>query len=211
MSAVIIGSGSPVDRDVFEFENINAEYIICADGGLEKAEMLNITPSIIIGDLDSVSKLVLEKYRNEGIETVRYPREKNYTDMELAIEHAVEKGYTDIVLIGAAGSRLDHTLANILLIEKYFKKGINIRLIDNNNRVQIVKNNMEIKNKRGFYVSIVPLTETIEGLTLRGFKYPLHHVKVERGSTLCVSNEISEDIGIIEMKKGSALVFISRD
>lgn len=211
MTAVIIGSGSSVDREVFEGEGINAGYIICADGGLEKAEMLNVSPGIIIGDLDSVNMLLLEKYRNKGVETLRYPAEKNYTDMELAIEHAVEKGYKDIVLIGASGSRLDHTVANILLIEKYYEKGINIRLLDNNNSVQIVERRMEIKNKKHFYVSIVPLTETIEGLTLKGFKYPLINVSVERGSTLCISNEISDSTGFIELDQGHALVFVSKD
>ncbi len=211
MSALIIGSGSDLDKDVFVLENLNIEYVICADGGLEKAEKLDLTPNIIIGDLDSVNKLVLKKYLDMNIEIIKYPSEKNCTDMELAIEHAVEKGFKNIILIGATGSRLDHTIANIMLIEKYYKKGIHIHVIDNNNLIQIVTNSIEIINKKDYFVSIVPITDSIEVVSLIGFKYPLINVKVKRGSTLCVSNQIINEKGTIILGKGVGLVFISKD
>lgn len=211
MSALIIGGGSNIDKYKFESENLNIEYVICADGGLEKVEYLKLNPNIIIGDLDSVDKLVLKKYLDMNIELIKYPAEKNFTDMELAIEHAVEKGFIDIVLIGASGSRLDHTMANIMLIERYYKIGINIKIIDNNNYVQIVTKDMEIINKKNCYVSIVPITNSIEGITLIGFKYPLNDVNVKRGSTLCISNQITNEIGRIILQSGTALVFISKD
>lgn len=211
MSALIIGSGSNIDIEKFESENLNIEYVICADGGLEKAESLNLIPNIIIGDLDSVNKTVLKKYLDMNIQLIKYPAEKNYTDMELAIEYAVEKQFNDIVLIGASGSRLDHTMANIMLIERYYKIGINIKIIDNNNFIQIVTSNMAINNKKDYYVSIVPITDIIVGITLEGFKYPLNDVNVKRGSTLCISNQITSDIGNIILQSGTALVFISKD
>jgi len=211
MSALIIGSGSNIDIEKFESENLNIEYVICADGGLEKAESLNLIPNIIIGDLDSVNKTVLKKYLDMNVELIKYPAEKNYTDMELAIEYAVEKQFKDIVLIGASGSRLDHTMANIMLIERYYKLGINIKIIDNNNYIQIVTSNMVIYNKKNYYVSIVPITDMIVGITLIGFKYPLNDVNVNRGSTLCISNQITSDKGNIILQSGTALVFISKD
>ena len=211
MSALIIGSGSNIDIEKFESENLNIDYVICADGGLEKAENLKLIPNIIIGDLDSVNKIVLKKYLDMNIELIKYPAEKNYTDMELAIEYAVEKQFKDIVLIGASGSRLDHTMANIMLIERYFKIGIKIKIIDNNNYIQIVTSNMVINNKKDYYVSIVPITDIIVGITLVGFKYPLNDVNVKRGSTLCISNQITSDKGNIILQSGTALVFISKD
>ena len=208
-SALIIGSGSNIDKKTFESENIKFEYVICADGGLEKTEYLNLTPNIIIGDLDSVNLNVLKRY--EQTEIVKYPAEKNFTDMELAIEHAVCKGYDEIILIGATGSRLDHSIANILLIEAYHKKSVKIKILDNNNLVQIVTDKMEIQYKKNYFVSIIPLTDMIEGITLEGFKYPLDDVDVQRGSTLCISNQIVKEKGIISFRKGNALVFISKD
>lgn len=211
MSAVIIASGSDIEKHIFEKENINVEFVICADGGLEKAEKLNLIPNIVVGDLDSVSPDVLKHYLNKNLELIKYPEEKDFTDMEIAIEYAVSKNYNDIILVGATGSRLDHTVGNILLLEKYFLNGIKIKILDNNNVVQIIGSKLQIKHKQNSYVSIIPVTEIIEGVTLKGFKYPLTDVTVKRGSTLCISNQIEDEIGIITIEKGNALVFISKD
>ncbi|WP_312699622.1 thiamine diphosphokinase [Sedimentibacter sp.] len=209
MTALIVGNGSDIDKSCIK--NLNIDYVICADGGLEKVKNLGLVPDLILGDFDSVDKSVLEYYKSLNIETVAFPPEKDYTDMELAIDQAVEMGFRDIILAGATGTRLDHSVANMLLIEKYHKIDVNIQIIDNNNFIQIVKDTMTIPFRKNYYVSLIPLSESIEGLTLEGFKYPLNNVNVERGSTLCVSNEISEDAGVIRLKKGSALVFISKD
>ncbi|WP_313346812.1 thiamine diphosphokinase [Sedimentibacter sp.] len=209
MTTLIVGNGSDIDKS--HIEDLNVDYVICADGGLEKVKKLGLIPNLILGDFDSVNKSVLEDYKNLNIETVKFPSEKDYTDMELAISHAVKMGFNDIVLVGASGTRLDHTVANMLLIEKYYKKDINIRIIDNNNFIQIVTESMIIPFRKNYYVSLIPLSENIEGLTLEGFKYPLNNINVERGSTLCISNEVSEDVGLIKLNKGSAFVFISKD
>ena len=211
MTALIIGNGSDLEKSFIE--NINIDYVICADGGLEKAENLNLRPNLILGDFDSVDSTVLDYYKNLNIETVTFPTEKDYTDMELAVEYAVNKGFNNITLIGASGTRLDHTLANIQLLEKYHHMGINIEIIDNNNHIRIISDNsdIEIINKKDYFVSLVPVTETIEGITLEGFKYPLNNVNVKRGTALLISNEITNNVGRIILKKGTALVFISKD
>ncbi|WP_019228505.1 thiamine diphosphokinase [Sedimentibacter sp. B4] len=211
MVALIIANGDDVDKT--SLENINIDYVICADGGLEKAEKLQVVPDLIIGDFDSVHGDVLEKYKRSS-EIMKYPAEKDFTDMELSIEIAVKKGFRDILLVGATGGpRLDHSLANMMLLEKYYKLGINIIIVDNNNKIQIISDNcnMLLDKKRETFVSLIPLTEEINGLTLEGFKYPLDRVVVKRGSTLCVSNEIISDNGRIILEGGTALLFISRD
>src|SRR5690606_5818838 len=106
----IIGNGSDIDKSYIK--DLNIDYVICADGGLEKVNKLGLKPDLILGDFDSVNLSVLEKFKNLNIETVRFPSEKDYTDMELAINHAVNKGFNDIILVGASGTRLDHTVAN---------------------------------------------------------------------------------------------------
>lgn len=209
MTALIIGNGSDIEKE--RIDNINIDYVICADGGLEKAEKLNLRPNLILGDFDSVDSTVLEYYKNLNIETVTFPSEKDYTDMELAINHAIKIGFKDIILVGATGTRLDHTVANLLLIEEYHKKNINIKILDNNNLIQIVNNSMIIPYGKKHFVSIIPLSEKIAGLTLEGFKYPLNNINISRGSTMCISNEITENKGVIKLIKGSALVFISKD
>jgi thiamine pyrophosphokinase len=211
MVALIIANGDDVDK--ISLENMHIDYVICADGGLEKAEKLQVVPDLILGDFDSVDLDVLERYKKKS-EIMKYPAEKDFTDMELSIEIAVKKGYKDIVLVGATGGpRLDHSLANMMLLEKYYQLGINIIIIDNKNKIQIVADNynMLLDKKEGSFVSLIPLTENISGLTLDGFKYPLDRVVVKRGSTLCVSNEIILDKGRIILESGTALLFISRD
>ncbi len=212
MVALIIANGDDVDKS--SMGDMKIDYVICADGGLEKAEKLQVVPDLILGDFDSVDADVLEKYKSSNSEILKYPAEKDFTDMELSIEIAVKKGYKDIVLVGATGGpRLDHSFANMMLLEKYYRFGINIIIIDNNNKIQIVSDNchMELHKKKGSFVSLIPLTENIRGLTLEGFKYPLDRVVVKRGSTLCVSNEIISDKGRIILENGTALLFISRD
>lgn len=211
MLALIIANGDDVDKS--SLEDMKVDYVICADGGLEKAEKLKVVPDLILGDFDSVNRDVLEKYKKNS-EIMKFPAEKDFTDMELSIETAVKKGFKDIVMVGATGGpRLDHSLANMMLLEKYYKFGINIIIIDNNNKIQIVSDNcnMLLDKKEGSFVSLIPLTENISGLTLEGFKYALNRVVVKRGSTLCVSNEIISDKGRIILEKGTALLFISRD
>ncbi len=211
MAALIIGNGNDIEKKYIE--NINVEYVICADGGLEKAEKLKLSPDLILGDFDSVDSSVLDYYKKLNIETVTFPPEKDYTDMELAVEYAIKKGYKDIVLTGASGSRLDHTLANIQLLEKYHCQGINLQMIDNNNYISIISDNadIKIKYKKNHFVSLVPVTEKLEGLTLEGFKYPLDNVQVQRGTAFLISNEIIQGEGRILLKKGTALVFVSKD
>ncbi|MGD9567181.1 MAG: thiamine diphosphokinase [Sedimentibacter sp.] len=211
MAALIIGNGNDIDKKFIE--NINVDYVICADGGLEKVENLNLRPSLILGDFDSVDSSVLEYYKKLNIETVTFPSVKDYTDMELAVEYAVKKGFKHVILTGATGTRLDHTLANIQLLEKYHHQGIKLEIIDNNNYISIISDNtdIKIKHKRNYFVSLVPVTEKLEGLTLEGFKYPLNNVQVQRGTALLISNEIIHGEGRIILKKGTALVFVSKD
>lgn len=211
MKALIIGNGCDIERQLIE--NIQIDYVICADGGLEKAKKLNLRPDLILGDFDSVDSEILENYKKSNIETVVFPPEKDFTDMELAAEYAVKRGFKNILFVGATGSRLDHTLANIQLLEKYHLQGINAEIIDNNNYISIISGSAEkqIKQKKGYYVSLVPVTERLEGLTLIGFKYPLKNVVVQRGTAFLISNEIVQDEGRIILNKGTALVFVSKD
>lgn len=209
-TALIVGNGEETAKRIIE--NIKYDYLICADGGLEKVSNYGIIPDIIIGDFDSVDGNVLKQYESK-IPVKKFPSEKDFTDMELAVELAISKGYKNIILTGASGSRLDHTLGNILLMEKYFKNGVSISIIDNNNEMKIISDNAElfIEYKEGYYISIIPITESIQGLCLEGFKYNLDNVDVKRGSTLCISNQIKDNKGKITLRKGRAIVIISKD
>ncbi|QSX06854.1 thiamine diphosphokinase [Sedimentibacter sp. zth1] len=209
MKAIIIANGTYLKKELFNKIYDKKDFIICADGGLNYIDNLNIIPNLIVGDFDSVNKDILHKYNN--VETVKYKPEKDYTDTELAIEKAIEFGFKEILLVCATGTRLDHTMANVLLIEKYIKETISIRLIDNNNYIQPLVQNKTINICKNCFVSIIPLTDYIQIDSLEGFKYPLLDRTVNRGSTLCISNEIVSETAEIKISHGIGLLIISND
>ena len=209
MKSIIIASGNSIKKEIFNELYMENDFIICADGGLNYIDSLHIMPDLIVGDFDSVDKNLLLKYQN--VKTRKFLPEKDFTDTELAIEEAINYGYKDIVIFGATGTRLDHTMANIMLIERYIKSDINIKIVDDNNYIQILNKNITLNKKEGYYLSIVPITDYIEGLTLKGLKFPLNNVKVNRGSTLCISNEVIDTRAEIQITNGIGLLFLSRD
>lgn len=211
MKAIIIANGNYLDKEEFLKLYNNEDYIICADGGLNYAFDIGLKPNLLLGDLDSVDKECLSFY--EHIEIMKYNPEKDYTDTELAIKIAIKKGYTNIILICATGTRLDHTGANIYLIEKYYNNNINIKIIDNNNIICgirgkkiIYKSDVKFRN-----ISLLPVTKEINIEYLRGLKYTLDNKVVSRGSTLCISNEIIEEKVEINITVGFALLIFSND
>ncbi len=211
MGALIIASGTELNKDILlQLLKIN-DFIICADGGLNYIEKYNVIPDAILGDFDSVKEDTLKKYKKLCKNIVQFEKEKDLTDTEIAIDYAVQNDYYDVTLICASGSRLDHTIANIMLMEKYNEVGVNIKIIDNNNEIQLIREKLVLKNKKKYFTSIVPITKIVKGINLKGFKYKLIDKDVSRGSTLCISNYIVDDFAEISIKEGTALVFTSKD
>lgn len=211
MKALIIANGSKIEKATLQELIDNSDYIICADGGLDNIKGLQILPDAIIGDFDSVNDENLEEYKNQCKNIIKFDKDKDFTDTELAIIHAIKKNIKNITLVCATGTRLDHTCANIFLLEKYYEQGIKIKIIDNNNVIIFINKSLIVENKSGFYVSVLPVSDEIIGLTLKGFKYELKERNVKRGSTLCISNLIIDKTASISLKKGKALIFMSRD
>jgi thiamine pyrophosphokinase len=175
----------------------------------------NITPAIAFGDFDSVSKEELLVIESHVKELKRYKPEKNETDMELALNWAIEQKPSFIRIFGATGGRLDHLLANVHLLVKpvMVDNDINLVLIDNQNILSLkgpgsykIKKRVDKK-----YISFVPLTLDVKGLTLEGFKYPLKNRHISIGSTLCISNELISDYGTFSFSEGILLVIRSND
>lgn len=211
MKAIIIANGTSLKKESLTAFLSECDYIVCADGGLNNLVGTKYIPNAILGDFDSVKENVLDEYKKLCEDIVKFKKDKDKTDTELAIDFVVNKGYKDIILLCVTGSRLDHTMANIMLLEKYYNLGINIKIVDNNNEIIFLKNNMKLKRKDNFFISIIPLTGVVEGINLKGFKFKLIDKTINRGSTLCISNYIVDDYGEITIRKGNALVFISKD
>lgn len=196
MRAVIIGNGDIKDYNRIKSKIRQDDFIICADGGYNHAREMGIIPDVLIGDFDSAKDF--DAVRNR----IEYPVRKDFTDGELAVEYANERGMDSVCLIGMTGDRLDHTIADIMLLDKC-KNGV---LIDDNNEIYLLKDKLTIHGKSGQTLSIIPVFSDAEGLTASGLEYPLNSETLYFASTRGISNVMTADTCEITIEKGLALV-----
>lgn len=176
----------------------------------------NISVFAAFGDFDSVSEEEWEIIKGYSKEISRYKPEKDETDMELAIDWAIEKGATAITLYGATGGRMDHTVANMQLLLKVLTEypSIQIEMIDKQNKIRLHRAGTiySIKQSSEYpYISFFPYSTDIEGLTLVGFKYPLTNRNIPVSSILCISNELISEYGTFSFTKGILMMIRSHD
>ncbi|WP_337366911.1 thiamine diphosphokinase [Clostridium sp.] len=190
------------------------DYVIAADAGLEVLRPLHISPNAVVGDLDTVDKKVLEEYQNQpDIEFEIHKPEKDETDTELALLTAARQGCEAVDILGALGGRMDHAIGNIQLMYQFF---FPVKYLMPAQKIQAVAGIINIHfhslaEVYGKYISFLPMTETVEGLTLRGFKYPLQRRTIGLGTSLCISNELKREEGILELEKGVLLCVEAHD
>ncbi len=192
------------------------DFVIAADSGVSTLmsfceKVKHVTPDIIVGDMDSFPKNDAAS-AFPGARFVPFPPEKDDTDTALATKLALDKGFSEIVIVGGFGGRADHMMANLLLLEEVENLSENTKcvLTDGKNRCTLSKSENIIKKTRK-YLSVIPIDREICGLSMEGVKYPLDDVTVKRGSTLTVSNEITEAFAKISIRKGKALIIESCD
>ena len=190
------------------------DYVIAADAGLEVLRPLHISPNAVVGDLDTVDKKVLEEYQNQpDIEFEIHKPEKDETDTELALLTAARQGCEAVDILGALGGRMDHAIGNIQLMYQFFCQGMEVNTYDARNRLYLLGGHKVFHREEvyGKYISFLPMTETVEGLTLRGFKYPLQRRTIGLGTSLCISNELKREEGILELERGVLLCVEAHD
>ncbi|MCC8163567.1 MAG: thiamine diphosphokinase [Lachnospiraceae bacterium] len=191
------------------------DHIICADKGLAFCYEQGIRPTRIVGDFDSLKPGILEKYRNTDIEVREFNPVKDATDTQIAVELALELGSTDITLLGATGTRLDHVLGNIHTLYLPFEKEVPCRILDAYNRIRLISGSVTLKSEEqyGEFFSLIPFTEQVSGVTLRGVKYPLsdYDFTVRGSASRGVSNEIKENEARITIGEGIMILIESKE
>ena len=147
------------------------------------------------------------------LEIYRLKPEKDDSDTQSAAVLAMKRGRKNIVILGATGSRLDHVMANLGLLSLGRNYGANITLLDACNYIALVESGtrLERTGQFGKYVSLIPYTEVVSGVTLKGMKYPLQDAVLVHGNSLGVSNEIQEEEAVIQIKGGQLLLIESKD
>ena len=185
-----------------------AGLIIAADGGANHCARLGIVPDILLGDLDSVETGLLQKLQAQGVAIHRHPPEKDATDLELALDLALDRGATAVWLVGALGGRWDMSLANIMLcaLDKY--RGLPINLVGADCRMHILRSGQPFTvhpTHPGRKVSLLPLRGDVQGITLEGFQYPLRDASLPFGSSRGISNVLTEEMGTVRLEQGVLL------
>ena len=204
--ALIIGAGADVPQNLPCIAP--GTLVICADAGIEHAERWGITPHLVVGDLDSATGDVEGWCLENGIELMRFPVEKDKTDVELAIDVAVSRQVTQITLVGVWGGRIDHSLANLDLLYGLARAGIRGELITSEARLLTLMGPLVLPMTVGGVISLLPLTEECRGVTTQGLYYPLSDASLRRGTTLGISNMAVAERIKISCAQGILLVVL---
>ncbi|MBN1302008.1 MAG: thiamine diphosphokinase [Melioribacteraceae bacterium] len=184
--AIIIGNGKIPPRGYLEYlQTKGFNDIICADGGAEHARKLNLIPSVIIGDLDSVKSETLEYYK-PSVRIIYYQRQ-NDTDIEKSIKYAVSRKYSEIVLCAVTGNRLDHSFCNIGVMLK-FSDRIKISILHDDSIMYVISGVNKIKTHKGETISVYGIDGKTK-FTSKGLKYKLGKVSLPFGVKESTSNK----------------------
>lgn len=213
MIAVIFANGTLDDSPELATRINQADIVIAADGGANHCHRLNITPDILIGDLDSIDPALLASYQNKEIVIHRHPPRKDATDLELALDLALEKGARTSLLLGALGGRWDMSLANLMLAASAKYKNQKISLWGQDCSMQILHPGKPciIRGRPEQKVSLVPLKGDVHGVTLTGFSYPLNRQTILFGSSRGVSNIMDGDQAMVQHTEGVLLCVLFRE
>ena len=181
----------------------------CADGGANFAFKYGKIPEMIIGDLDSVEKKVLEYYKSKNILVKKFPKDKDFTDFELILEEIrkikKDNNYLQqVFVVGGLGKRIDMTLSNLFIMEKYK----NLIFLQENEEIFYVEKSFVLKNKKDCEFSIIPISEKVEKLTLKGFKFETNKIDVKRESSRLVSNVIVGNEASVEFESGKMIIIL---
>jgi len=204
---VIIANGTINDLEFYQGQIREEDFLICADGGANHALAMGLIPHLVVGDLDSIDVQVRKKLCSTPTKFLQYPAQKEKSDLELALDKAIELCPEEIVMIGVfGGSRMDHTYANLMLLNVSFHRGINAKIIDEDHEVRLVNSEINIQGQPGDYLSLLPLTAEVEGVVTEGLKYPLKGETLYFSSSRGLSNEFISREASITVKAGMLLL-----
>lgn len=211
---MIVAAGSVPGEDEFYRPLLQgASYRIAADGGLRVFFRLGILPDLWVGDGDSVDSAEWEWAQLHHVPFQKFPCDKDATDTQLALDIALARGAKTIYILAGIGSRLDHTWGNLYLLEYADKKGARCVAINPSHEIELLTPEFPVvlAKRPQEFVSLLPITEAVGGVTMCGFRWNLTSAVLQRGSTLSISNYIVEAKATITIQTGMALVMRVRE
>lgn len=207
MRILIVANGMITKKDDVADLARKMDWIFAADGGAAYCAKMGISPDVVIGDLDSTPKSLLEKFKAEGKKIISYPVDKDFTDLELALRYAVDQGAQEIIVAGALGARWDMSVANLMLLGSDFLARTKVRLVVENQTAIVLrgKDQITIKGICGDLLSLIPLSDDVHGVSTEGLRYPLKNETLKFAATRGVSNQFCCSTARIRLDKGLLL------
>ena len=203
--AIVLANGDPVAGGL---QLPDDALVIAADGGLALAQALGLSVDVVVGDMDSVTPDDLDAAERSGARIERHPRDKQATDLELALDAAIAAGATEITIVGGTGGRLDHLLANALLLTAHRYAAITLRWTNGVHTVWPcdTARPVHLHGHRGDLVSLIPVGGAAHGMTTTGFRWELDGDDLIHGSTRGISNEMTATEATVAVSRGRLLV-----
>jgi thiamine pyrophosphokinase len=179
--------------------------VIAADSGLDHAAALGWVVDVVVGDLDSVDPELLSTARAAGTTVEAHPREKDHTDLELALAAALDRGAREVTVVGGHGGRLDHFLANLTVLAAPRFAAARLDAWVGTAHVVVVRDDATVEGRPGSLLSLLPLGGVVRGIRTAGLRYPLRDEDLEPGTTRGVSNEFVDPSARIQIRTGALL------
>ena len=217
MNRVVIFANGVMQHSVQDDAALRAlldedDVICCADGGVVYALAMGLTPQVLIGDHDSIAPETLAQLQSAGTNIITHPKDKDKTDLQLAIDWAVAQGTGEVMLLTALGGRLDHLLANVFLLTHADYLYTHLTLVDIHQGqtqwacVLHAHDAFELHGSVGDGLSLIPLSPAVESLCLKGTQWPLKNHTLAQGDTTGISNVFTKTKVKIEIGEGELLV-----
>jgi thiamine pyrophosphokinase len=204
--AIILANGdAPQKSQINYFLKRGYEKVICADGGANSAYKLNIIPDVIIGDLDSISEQN-RKFFDHKSEIISLSRQDD-TDVEKALKYLIKRNYGDVILLGATGDRLDHSICNLGIVLKFFNQ-IKVSILHKRSYLKPYDNMIELKTVKDEIISIYGFDKKTK-ITSKGLKYPLKRTALLFGEKESTSNVAKGNK--VELNIDGGIIFVIRD
>jgi thiamine pyrophosphokinase len=202
MRIIIFANGDLNDLDQVQHFLRSDDFVIAADGGAKHCQALGLVPDVIIGDFDSLEAPALDALKQSGAQVFQHPRRKDYTDLELAIRHAITLQPEETLILGALGARWDQTLANLLLPAAFPDQSV--RLVDGQQEIILVigPGTRQLNGNPGDTVSLIPVQGHAHGIATLGLEYALHGETLFFGETRGISNVLINDTASIGLESG---------
>ena len=207
--AFIYAAGHYSVEDIKLYKRIKIkddDIIICADGGYDALVYTGIVPDIIIGDFDSLKTSIPKE-----IKSIKYPTEKDKTDLEICVDYALKENCDTVFILGALGGRIDHTIGALGVLKYTLEHGADAMILTGKSRIYLVDKEIEIAREKFDYVSLIPCSDKVSGISTLGLKYELNNRTLHKSSSLGISNEFFNNTAKIRVEEGLLYVICTQE